>query len=227
MNIVVIEDDKDVIDVIKYFLEKEQFRVHVASDGLSGLELTSKVLPNLILLDLVLPKLDGIEVCRRLKADKQLRHIPLIMVTAKGQLAEKIDGLEVGADDYVTKPFSPHELMARVRAKIRRHEGSTNKTNYQYGPIFMDVLKHEVRYDGTNIDLTAKEFELLHYFLENQGRILTRDMILNHVWGYDHFGSNRSVDVYINHLRRKLPLLSESLTAIRTLGYKLKEYDWN
>jgi two-component system, OmpR family, alkaline phosphatase synthesis response regulator PhoP len=221
-NIVVIEDDKDVIDVLRYFLEKEEYRVHVAQDGLAGLELAAKVQPNLILLDLALPKLDGIEVCKRLKADQRLNDVPIIMVTAKGELADKIEGLELGADDYVTKPFNPQELIARVRANLRRREGIPKK-EFQYGQIVVDTFKHEAFYEGKEVELTAKEFELLCYIIENKGRVLTRDMILNHVWGYDYFGTTRTVDVHITHLRQKMPLLAEAITTVKPLGYKLKD----
>jgi DNA-binding response OmpR family regulator len=122
-NIVVIEDDKDVIDVVRYFLEKEQYRVHVAQDGLSGIELSIRIIPSLILLDVMLPKMNGMDVCRKLRADGRLNNVPIIMVTAKGEVTDKIRGLEIGADDYVTKPFSPHELVARVKANLRRREG--------------------------------------------------------------------------------------------------------
>jgi DNA-binding response OmpR family regulator len=221
-NIVVIEDDKDVIDVLRYFLEKEDYRVHVAQDGLTGLELAVKIQPNLILLDLALPKLDGIEVCKQLRADQRLNDVPIIMVTAKGELGDKIEGLELGADDYVTKPFNPQELIARVRANLRRREGIPKK-EFQYGKIVVDTFKHEVLYEGKEVELTAKEFELLLYLIENKGRVLTRDMILNHVWGYDYFGTTRTVDVHITHLRQKLPLLADAILTVKPLGYKLKD----
>lgn len=222
-NIVVIEDDKDVIDVIRYFLEKENFRVHVAQDGIAGLELAAKVLPNLILLDLSLPKVDGIEVCKRLKSDRRLEDIPLIMVTARGELADKIEGFELGADDYVTKPFHPRELVARVHANLRRREGNTQKKDYQYEGILVDTFRHEVHYEGNPVELTAKEFELLLYLIENKGRILSREMILNHVWGYNYYGTSRTVDVHITHLRQKISLLAGAITTVKPLGYKLKE----
>ena len=221
-NIVVIEDDKDVIDVLRYFLEKEDYRVHVAQDGLTGLELVAKIQPNLILLDLVLPRLGGIEVCKKLKSDPRLSDIPIIMVTAKGELGDKIEGLELGADDYVTKPFNPQEVIARVRANLRRREGIPRK-EFQYANIIVDTFKHEVLYEGKEVELTAKEFELLLYLIENKGRVLTRDMILNHVWGYDYFGTTRTVDVHVTHLRQKLSILADAITTVKPLGYKLKE----
>jgi DNA-binding response OmpR family regulator len=222
-NILIVEDEKDIIEVLRYYLEKENYRVHVAQDGFNALELASKIIPNLILLDLMLPRLDGIETCRRLKADERLRDIPVIMVTAKAEEADKIKGLEIGADDYVTKPFSAKELVARVKAHLRRREGSIPEKSFQYGTLSVDTVKHEIRFKGGEIDLTAKEFELLLYMLENKGRVLTRDMILNHVWGYDYFGSTRTVDVHVTRLRQKIPLLTDAISTIKSFGYKLKE----
>ncbi|MCI0443156.1 response regulator transcription factor [bacterium] len=222
-NILIVEDEKDIIEVLRYYLEKENYRIHVAQDGFNALELASKIIPNLILLDLMLPRLDGIETCRRLKADEHLRDIPIIMVTAKAEEADKVKGLEIGADDYVTKPFSAKELVARVKAHLRRCEGSIPEKSFQYGSLSVDTVKHEIRFRGGEIDLTAKEFELLLYMLENKGRVLTRDMILNHVWGYDYFGSTRTVDVHVTRLRQKIPLLTNAISTIKSFGYKLKE----
>jgi len=222
-NILVVEDEKDIIEVLRYYLEKEHYRVHVAEDGFSALDIAGKVVPNLIILDLMLPRLDGIEVCKRLKTDERLREIPIIMLTAKAEEADKIKGLETGADDYVTKPFSAKELMARVKAHIRRHEGSVPEKQFEYGGLSIDTIKHEVRFNGVEIELTAREFELLLYMMENKGRVLTRDMILNHVWGYNYFGSTRTVDVHITRLRQKIPYLTEAISTIKSFGYKLKE----
>lgn len=222
-NILVVEDEKDIIEVLRHYLEKEGYRVHIAQDGFAAIDLASKIIPNLILLDLMLPKLDGIEVCKRLKTDDRLREIPIIMVTAKAEEADKVRGLEIGADDYVTKPFSNKELMARVKAQLRRHEGTVPEKQFQYGTLSVDTVKHEILYGGSEVELTAKEFELLLYLLENKGRVLTRDMILNHVWGYDYFGSTRTVDVHVTRLRQKIPLLSQAVATIKSFGYKLKE----
>ena len=221
--ILVVEDEKDIIEVLRYYLEKENYRIHVARDGFAALELAARVIPNLILLDLMLPKLDGIAVCKRLKKDERLREIPIIMLTAKAEEADKVRGLETGADDYVTKPFSTRELIARIKAHIRRREGTMPEKTFQYGPLAVDTVKHEVLYDGSEMELTAKEFELLLYMLENRGRVLTRDMILNHVWGYDYFGSTRTVDVHVTRLRQKIPILADALSTIKSFGYKLKE----
>ena len=222
-NILIVEDEKDIIEVLRYYLEKDNFRVHVVQDGFAALEVAAKVVPNLILLDLMLPRLDGIEVCKRLKSDERLRDIPIVMVTAKAEEADKIRGLEIGADDYVTKPFSAKELVARVKAHIRRREGSVPEKQFEYGSLKVDTVKHEVLLGAGEVELTAKEFELLLYLLENKGRVLTRDMILNHVWGYDYFGSTRTVDVHITRLRQKLPILARGISTIKSFGYKLRE----
>lgn len=221
-NIVVIEDDNDSIDVLRYFLEKENYSVHIARDGLEGLKLAEKVVPNLILLDLTLPKLEGWEVCMRLKADDRLFSIPVIMLTAKGEEGDKIRGLEIGATDYVTKPFSPRELMARVKAHLRE-AGNHSEKRFNYGNISVDPLKHEALFDGKEVDLTLKEFELLLYLMKNKGRVLTRNMILNHVWGYNYYGTTRTVDVHVTHLRQKISILADAIATVPSLGYKLKE----
>jgi DNA-binding response OmpR family regulator len=222
-NILIVEDEKDIIEVLRYYLEKEGYRIHIAQDGFAALEVASRVVPDLILLDLMLPKLDGLEVCKKIKADERLRSIPVLMLTAKAEEADKVKGLDIGADDYITKPFSAKELVARVKAHLRRVDGGLPEKNYAYGRLTIDTMKHEIKYDGSEIELTAKEFELLLYLLENKGRVLTRDMILNHVWGYNYFGSTRTVDVHVTRLRQKLPILTDALSTIKSFGYKLKE----
>ena len=222
-NILIVEDEKDIIEVLRYYLEKEGYRVHVAQDGFAALEVAARVVPNLILLDLMLPKLDGLEVCKRLKSEERLRSIPVLMLTAKAEESDKVKGLDIGADDYITKPFGAKELVARVKAHLRRVDGGLPDKTYAYGQLTVDTVKHEIKYDGSEIELTAKEFELLLYLLENKGRVLTRDMILNHVWGYNYFGSTRTVDVHITRLRQKLPVLADAISTIKSFGYKLKE----
>lgn len=222
-NILIVEDEKDIIEVLRYYLEKEGYRVHVAQDGFEALEVASRVVPNLILLDLMLPKLDGMEVCKRIKTDERLRSVPVLMLTAKGEESDKVRGLEIGADDYITKPFSAKELVARVKAHLRRTDGGLPEKTYAYGDLSVDTVKHEIKFGASEIELTAKEFELLLYLLENKGRVLTRDMILNHVWGYNYFGSTRTVDVHVTRLRQKLPILADAISTIKSFGYKLKE----
>jgi two-component system alkaline phosphatase synthesis response regulator PhoP len=223
-NILVVEDEKDIIEVLRYCLEKEGYRTHIATEGPAALDLAARIVPDLVLLDIMLPQLDGMEVCRRLKEDERLREIPVIMLTAKVAEADKVKGLETGADDYVTKPFSTRELLARIKAHIRRREGAAPAKNFQYGPLVVDTARHEILFENRELELTAKEFDLLLYILDNRGRVLTRDMILNHVWGYDYFGSTRTVDVHITRLRQKIPILAEALVTIKSFGYKLREH---
>ena len=224
-NILVIEDDQAVQDLLRCSLEKENYRVHLAADGCAGLEIAAKVIPDLILLDVMLPKLNGIEVCKRLREDSLLRQIPVIMLTAKQEEADKIEGLDTGADDYVTKPFSPKELVARIRAQLRRNAGDPTATELQYEKLVVNQPNREALYNGKEVELTATEFELLVYFLQNKGRVLTRQMILNHVCGSSYFGTTRTVDVHVTHLRQKIPILAEAIATVKPLGYKLKEWE--
>ena len=176
------------------------------------------------ILDIMLPELNGIDVLKRIKGDAKTANIPVIMLTAKGEETDKIVGLELGADDYITKPFSPKELVARVKALLRRAEKPVEKTDtLKYGELIMDISKHEVKVKGKEIELTAKEFGLLEELLRNKGRVLTRDTLLNNVWGYDYFGNTRTVDVHIRRLREKIPLLEKSIITVKQLGYKLSE----
>jgi two-component system alkaline phosphatase synthesis response regulator PhoP len=222
-KIVVIEDDKDVIDVIRHFLTRENYTVLVAQDGLAGIELATRIVPDLILLDLTLPNMDGMQVCKKLKSARPICDVPLIMVTAKTEVSNKVQGLGMGADDYVTKPFNPYELIARVKANLRNQKGKIAEQELHYRTILVDRLKHIVRVEGKEIDLTAKEFELLVFLITNQGRLLTRSMMLNHVWGSEYFGTTRTLDVHINHLRQKISSLAEAILTIKPLGYKLQE----
>jgi DNA-binding response OmpR family regulator len=182
--------------------------------------------PDLILLDLMLPGMDGLLVCQSLRSDPATAFIPIIMLTARAEEAERITGLELGADDYVTKPFSPRELTARVAALLRRvHRpppGAPAAT-LTYGPLTIDVERHTVEMDGTEVRLTAKEFLLLHYLVEHCGRVLSRDLLLTDVWGYQYTGGTRTVDVHIRRLREKLPFLGEAIVTIKQFGYRLEE----
>jgi DNA-binding response OmpR family regulator len=222
-NILVIEDDEAVRELLRASLEKENYRVHLASDGVAGLEIAAQVIPNLILLDWMLPKLSGIEVCKKLKAHSHLSQIPVIMLTARQEENDKVEGLDTGADDYMTKPFSPKELVARVRAQLRRNGKESPGSQVQYGDVLVNLLKREVLFEGKQVELTTTEFELLLYFMQNKGRVLTRQMILNHVCGTSYFGTTRTVDVHVTHLRRKISALADAITTVKPLGYKLKE----
>ena len=223
-KILVIEDEKDIQELLQLYLKRDGYDVHIAKDGETGLRKASQERYDLVLLDLMLPHMDGLEICRNLRSQDQTADLPIIMITAKGEEADRIVGLEMGADDYITKPFSPREVLARVKAIFRRLEKPKPKeVRREYGGIALDPAKHEVTYRGKSHPLTSKEFKLLEYFLTNKGRVLSRDILLNEIWGYDYFGTTRTVDVHVAHLRQKFQVLNKSLVAIKGLGYKLQE----
>jgi two-component system alkaline phosphatase synthesis response regulator PhoP len=223
-KILIIEDEKDIQDLLQHYLKREGYEVQGVKDGEAGLRKARLEKFDLILLDLMLPLVDGLEICRTLRSQPSTADLPIIMITAKGEESERIVGLEMGADDYITKPFSPREVVARVKALFRRFEKPKAKEiQYEYGEIALDPAKHEVTYRGKSSSLTAKEFRLLEFFLANRGRVLSRDLLLNEIWGYDYFGTTRTVDVHVARLRQKFPLLAKSLISIKGLGYKLQE----
>ena len=220
----IIEDDQDIVALVRHYFEKENFILKDAGDGVSGLKKAETDKPDLIILDLMLPELDGLEVCRELKSNPKTSSIPIIMLTAKGEESDKIIGLELGADDYLTKPFSPKELVARVKALIRRSKRASEKEKfYHYGKLTLDSSKYEVNFEGKPIQLTSKEFALLECLLSHKGRVLSRDFLMDEVWGYDYYGGMRTVDVHIRRLREKIPGIAEKILTIKNLGYKLKE----
>jgi DNA-binding response OmpR family regulator len=180
--------------------------------------------PELIVLDLMLPDMDGLLVCQALRQDRSTAAIPILMVTARGEESDRIRGLELGADDYVVKPFSPKEVVARVAALLRRVERpATTSPLLRHGPITIDLERHQVRIDEAEIRLTAKEFLLLQYLIEHRGRVLSRDLLLSDVWGYQYTGGTRTVDVHVRRLREKIPLLATALTTIKQFGYRLED----
>ncbi len=223
-KILVIEDEKDIQELLQIYLQRDGYDVHLAGDGETGLRKAFQERYDLILLDLMLPQVDGLEICRNLRSRPQTADIPIIMITAKAEESDRVVGLEIGADDYITKPFSPREVVARVKALFRRLEKPEAKeVRREFGGIILDPSKHEVSYKGRFHSLTAKEFKLLEYFLANRGRVLSRDILLNEIWGYDYFGTTRTVDVHVAHLRQKFRVLNKSLVSIKGLGYKLQE----
>ena len=223
-RILIIEDDKDIVEILKHYLEKENFVLKDASDGFSGLKEAQAENFDLIILDIMLPEMDGLEVCKELRSTPKTTLVPIIMLTARVEETDKIVGLELGADDYMTKPFSPKELVARVKALLRRLERKPEKEKaYRYGKLILDLTKHEVSYDNRPVELTSKEFDLLECLLRNKGRVLSRDYLMDQVWGYDYYGGMRTVDVHIRRLRGKLPALSKDIQTVKNLGYKLKE----
>lgn len=224
-KVLVVEDERDISRLIKHYLEKEGFRVLTAASGVEALKKVKEEKPDLLVLDLMLPEMDGLEVCKRVRAVPETAMLPIIMLTAKAEESDTVIGLELGADDYVTKPFSPKALVARAKALLRRLERSpaSESAHFRHGPLTMDLGRHEVRFGEKEVLLTAKEFGLLEHLLRNPGRVLTRDVLLNAVWGYDYFGTTRTVDVHIRRLKQKLPLLDEAIVSVKSLGYKLKE----
>jgi two-component system alkaline phosphatase synthesis response regulator PhoP len=223
-KILIIEDERDILNLVVHYLEKEGFRTRTAVDGREGLLAARREHPDLVVLDLMLPGLDGLEVCKKLRAEPGTALIPIIMLTAKSELTDRVVGLELGADDYVTKPFSPKELIARVKALLRRAERRAEPARPAlYGPLRLDSVRHEVSVNEHEVTLTAKEFGLLEQLLQNRGRVLTRDVLLNAVWGYDYHGTTRTVDVHIRRLKQKVPLLEQAIVAIKSLGYKLRD----
>lgn len=226
-KVLIIEDERDILQLIKLYLEKEGFRTVAAATGAEGLRQVKHEKPDLVILDLMLPEMNGLEVCKRLRSVPETTMLPIIMLTAKADESDTIIGLELGADDYVAKPFSPKTLVARIKALFRRLERKPDDspTQYRYGMLVMDLARHEVTVKKIEVPLTAKEFGLLEHLLRNPGRVLTRDVLLNTVWGYEYYGTTRTVDVHIRRLKQKLPSLNEAIISVKSLGYKLKELD--
>jgi DNA-binding response OmpR family regulator len=223
-RILVVEDDQDIANLLRHSLGRAGFAVDVLRAGTDVVPALRSTLPDLVLLDLMLPGLDGLEVCRLLRGDARTAAVPVIMLTARGEESDRIVGLELGADDYITKPFSPNELVARVRALLRRTHRASPQGGLTYGPLVMDIERHVVTVGDEPVRLTAKEFLLLRYLLEHQGRVLSRDLLLSDVWGYSYTGGTRTVDVHVRRLREKLPLLADALETVKQFGYKLAEH---
>jgi two-component system response regulator RegX3 len=224
-RLLIVEDESALAETVRYNLEREGFHVTVATDGRRALERFHADAPSLIILDLMLPEMSGLDVCRAIRAGSD---VPIIMVTAKDSEADKVAGLELGADDYVTKPFSMRELVSRVRANLRRVRVSVGAVAsvdeaLLGGPVAMDVASHEVTVHGESVPLPPKEFELLETFLRRKGRLLTRDYLIETVWGSDYFGDTKTLDVHVKRLRRKIeedPHHPTHLVTVRGLGYK-------
>ena len=222
MRILVAEDDRDIADLIAHYLRKQGWEPHVVSAGDEAIAYARRHPIDLVVLDLMLPGLSGLEVCRLLRGDKTTEALPIIMVTARAEETDRIVGLDIGADDYLAKPFSPNELIARIRALIRRsRRAESTDTALRYGTLNMDLSSHTVIDAGQEVRLTAKEFLLLQYLLQHRGRVLSRDLLLTDVWGYHYTGGTRTVDVHVRRLREKLPLLVDALVTVKQFGYKL------
>ncbi len=220
-HILIIDDEKDIVQAIEYNLEKEGYKVSKSFDGLNGLDAAKKKIPDLIILDLMLPGMNGIELCKMLKSDSQTSSIPIIMLTAKSDESDKIVGLEIGADDYITKPFSIKELLARIKAVLKRYTLKEEQKKILKFPgleIYPD--SHTVSVFGKEIDLTAKEFMLLEYLAMNEGKVFSRDKLLDIIWGIDVAIETRTVDVHIRRLREKLGKAAKYLKTLHGVGYK-------
>ena len=227
-RILVAEDDADIAGLLQHYLHSAEFEVEVVESGREALTRASGTPPDLVILDLMLPELDGLSVCRALRSDPATSAIPVIMLPAKAEEADRIVGLELGADDYITKPFSPREVVARVRALLRRTDRpaaavTPPTARLGYGGLVIDLDRHVVTADGQEVRLTAKEFLLLRYLIEHRGRVLSRDRLLSDVWDYSYTGGTRTVDVHVRRLREKLPLLADALVTVKQFGYKLLE----
>ncbi|HJV46058.1 MAG TPA: response regulator transcription factor [Bacillota bacterium] len=226
-KILVIEDDVSIVTLLTFHLEKEGYTVTTATDGLEGLNLVQTEKPNFILLDLMLPGMDGIEICKALRMERI--YTPILILTAKDDLFDKVLSLELGADDYITKPFNIREVMARIKAILRRTKLTTidqlADTSFQVGPLKLSIENYEAAFGDRRLNLTRREFELLLHLVKNQGTVLTRDQLLQDVWSYDSAGDSRIVDVHISHLREKIELDTKQPKYIRTIrgkGYKFE-----
>jgi len=231
-NILIVEDEQSIIKLVQFNLEKAGFEVEIATDGQIALEKVQQYKPDLVILDLMLPKVDGLEVCRRLRQEKQ--HIPILILTAKTDEFDKVLGLELGADDYMTKPFSPRELIARIKAIFRRVDAIREadierEKRIQVGELSINLEGYEVMFKQQRLDLTPKEFELLVFMANNRGKVLSRDQLLNTVWNYDYVGDSRIVDVHVSHLRDKIEVDSRNpvyIKTVRGIGYKFEGPDF-
>lgn len=227
-RILVVDDEEHIVELIKFNLENLGYKVICASNGIDALKFAKEEVPQLVLLDLMLPGMDGYDVCKEIRKDNTISNMPIIMITAKGEELDKILGLELGADDYMTKPFSIRELLARVKAVLRRTAVIQVDKSFKFGNIVIDFEKHDVAKNGSKVELTLKEFELLEMLIKNKGRVMTRDFLLDNIWGYEYIGETRTVDVHIRHLRQKVEdddKNPEFIETIRGIGYRFNLND--
>ena len=228
-KILVVDDEPAIVELIEYNLEKAGYDVVIATDGSHACEKAQAEKPDLIVLDIMLPGMDGLEVCRHLTADPQTALIPILFLTARREEIDRVIGLEMGGDDYVTKPFSPRELVARIKAILRRSKRNSEKeqrNGMRFGDLQIDADRHEVTVRGQKAVLTAKEFELLYFLADNAGKVFNREILMEKLWDYNYFGDARTVDVHIRHIREKIeddPSQPEYIVTVRGVGYKFKE----
>jgi len=221
-KILIVEDDPDIRELLRFNLEKAGYTLFLAEDGEKVLALARKHSPDIILLDLMLPGVDGLEVCRTLKKDPELQRIPIIMVTAKGEEMDRVVGLELGADDYVVKPFSLREVVLRIRKVLDRREKQTAPAILKADPLVLDLDAHTARLDDQLLELTATEFRLLTYLLRHRGRVQTREMLLDRVWGYSFEGYARTIDTHIRRVRKKMGEAQNLIETVRGIGYRFQ-----
>ena len=225
-KILIVEDEPDIVELLVYNLDQAGFKTDAVFNGADALDRVKVQAPDLVLLDLLLPEVDGLEVCRTLKRDPETASIPIIMLTAKGEAIDRIVGLELGADDYITKPFSPREVMLRIRAVLRRAPNvPRNKpaNQIQIDGLKIDLDRHQVFSNGSVIDLTATEFKILSLFAHSPGRVFTRSILMDAVWGQEYYGIERTMDTHVSRLRRKLGQFGERIETVHGVGYRLKE----
>src|SRR5689334_23143242 len=224
-HVLIVEDDRDIADLVAHYLIRAGFTAAAMASGRDAFTAILNNPPDLLILDRMLPHIDGLEICRAVRTNVKTAEVPIIMLTARAEESDRIVGLELGADDYLGKPFSPNELVARIRALLRRanQTASDRSGTISYGVLMVDPAQHTVSCGGKDVSLTAKEFLLLEYLLEHRGRVLSRDLLLSDVWGYKYTGGTRTVDVHVRRLREKVPLLTEALVTVKQFGYKLLE----
>jgi two-component system, OmpR family, alkaline phosphatase synthesis response regulator PhoP len=227
-KILIVDDEEHIRELISFNLKNNGYEIVTSDNGNEAIRIIEDENINLVILDLMLPGIDGYEVCKKIRYDSKTSHIPIIMLTAKSEELDKILGLELGADDYMTKPFSVRELMARVKALLRRTTALEVSPKYSFGNIAINLEKHKVTKNGKIVELTLKEFELLSIFINNKGKVMTRDFLLDKIWGYEYIGETRTVDVHIRHLRQKIEdddSSPEYIETIRGIGYRFNSGD--
>jgi len=224
-TVLVIEDERDILSILEYHLQREGYRVLAARDGAAGLEAAQVTRPDLVLLDLMLPEVPGLEVLKRLRSQDRTRTVPVIILTARSEETDRVVGFELGADDYVAKPFSPRELILRVRSLLKRHAAAEGDPAgpLLLGPIELDRESHEVRVDGRRVGLTITEFRLLADLLRARGRVRTRESLLEGIWGYHSEVMSRTIDTHVRRLRHKLGLAAPWLRTVRGVGYRIQD----
>lgn len=223
-TILIVEDDEDILNLLQFNFESAGFEVQTSGDGREGLAMARRLRPDIVLLDLMLPGMDGFEICKSLKRDSETAQIPVLMLTARGEEVDRIVGLELGADDYVVKPFSFRELLLRVRAVLRRSAGQpVERTTLERDGLSIDLESHKVFIDGREVALTATEFKLLSELLRSSPRVRTRDQLLTSVWGYEFEGYARTVDTHVRRLRQKIESHADLIETVRGVGYRFKE----